>query len=387
MNTSNSLNFKNLKKHASKITGLEDFGDPAHLIGLEMLCNSLKEEAQLNDIGKLAQHARITGILVNRLRFEKDLNNYPEIKNEDILGPVVIVGLPRTGSTMMHRLLSSDSRNTSMIWWEGRNPSRFPSESRGKPIERIKAGKNEVEELLQASPDLMRIHPMDAMAPDEEILLLEHTFYSTVPESFMYVPSYSLWIEDQDHSTAYEYLKLLLQYLQWQNLNRSKKIWVLKTPHHMGYVDIILKVFPNARIIQTHRNPIDTIPSYCSMVTTLAAPLSDQLDPRLIGQYWEQKLARVMLHCMNIANEIPSRFLDINYLDLIKDPLLQMKKVYNFLDLELNQKAFNEMKNWIGQNQQHKHGHHEYSSSNYGLDNQIIQKDFLDYINRYIKKT
>ena len=385
MSSADIIDFKSLKRHTTEITGLEDFGNPAHLIGLEMLCNSLKEEAQLNDIGKMAQHSRITGILTNRLRFEKELKNYPEIKDESILGPIVIVGLPRTGSTMMHRLLSSDSRNTSMVWWEGRNPSRFPSEEKGKPLERIKAGKNEVEELLQASPDLMSIHPMDAMAPDEEILLLEHTFYSTVPESFMYVPSYSKWIEQQNHTTAYEYLKLLLKYLQWQSPYRSKKTWVLKTPHHMGYVDIILKVFPNAKIIQTHRNPIDTIPSYCSMVTTLAEPLSNQLDPKLIGQYWEKKLSRVMLHCMNIATENPSNFLDINYLDLIEDPLQQIKKVYKFLNIELNEKAVSEMENWIQENQQHKHGHHEYSSSNYGLDDHIIKKDFSEYINRYIK--
>ena len=386
MTAPDSIDFKSLKKRASEITDLENFGNPDHLKGLEGLCYSLQEEAKLNDVGKIAQHSRIVGILVNRLRFEKELESYPEIKDESILGPIVIVGLPRTGSTMMHRLLSSDSRNTSMIWWEGRNPSRFPSEERGKPLKRIKAGKNEVQELLQASPDLMSIHPMDAMAPDEEILLLEHTFYSTVPESFMYVPSYSKWIEEQNHTTAYEYLKSLLKYLQWQSPNRSKKTWVLKTPHHMGYVDIILKVFPNAKVIQTHRSPIDTIPSYCSMVTTLAAPLSNQLDPKLIGMYWEKKLSRVMLHCMNIANQNPSNFLDINYLDLIKNPLQQVRKVYNFLNIELNQKIIAEMEKWIQENQQHKHGHHEYSSSNYGLDDQIIKEDFSEYINTYIKR-
>ena len=112
-----SINYRELIKKASKLTNLKDFGDPLHLNGLEKLCYSLQEEAQLNTIGKIAQHSRLSGILINRLRFQKDLKDYPEIKKELIASPVVIIGLPRTGSTMTHRLLSADSNHTSMFWW------------------------------------------------------------------------------------------------------------------------------------------------------------------------------------------------------------------------------------------------------------------------------
>ena len=379
-----SINYRELIKKASKLTNLKDFGDPLHLNGLEKLCYSLQEEAQLNTIGKIAQHSRLSGILINRLRFQKDLKDYPEIKKELIASPVVIIGLPRTGSTMTHRLLSADSNHTSMFWWEGRNPSRFPKEKRGQPLERIKSGKEEVGALLSASPDLMKIHPMDAMAPDEEILLIEHSFFSTVPESFMYVPSYSEWIENQDHTNAYKYLKLLLQYLQWQMPNRSKKTWILKTPHHMGFVEIILKVFSGAKIIQTHRDPLDTIPSYCSMVTSLAQPLSNNLNPELIGKHWEKKLSRVMKHCMKIADQNPTKFLDIDYKELIKNPIKQMENVYNFIGKTFTNQSEKEMKNWMEANTQHKHGQHQYSSANYGLSDEIIKRDFKDYINTYI---
>ena len=163
------LSSESLQKKATKESNLQDFGDPLHMQGLDKLCFSLENEAHLNDIGRLAQKNRILRILINRLRINEDLIKNPKIREEIIKDPIFIVGLPRTGSTMLHRLLSSDINHTSMIWWEGRNPARFAGEKRGDARERIKAGKAEVESLIKASPDLVKIHPMDAMAPDEEI--------------------------------------------------------------------------------------------------------------------------------------------------------------------------------------------------------------------------
>ena len=151
------------------------------------------------------------------------LLKHPEILNEEINSPVVIVGLPRTGSTMTHRLLASDPRHTAMLWWEGRHPAMLKDELRGNPDERMEMGKAEVEAVMQASPEALTIHPWDYKGADEEILLLEHTFFSTVPESFMRLPSYSKWVESQDHIHAYAQLKKMLQYLQWQNPGREKK--------------------------------------------------------------------------------------------------------------------------------------------------------------------
>ena len=380
----NPLKTENLKEIAANEANLHDFGDPLHMEGLEKLCFSLENEAYLNDVGRIAQQSRLIGILVNRLRINEDLIKNPEIKDEEIKDPIFIVGLPRTGSTMTHRLLASDINHTSMIWWEGRNPARFPREKRGNPKKRIAFGRQEVKTLIETSPDLLKIHPMDAMAPDEEILLIEHCFFSTVPESFMYVPSYSDWLENQDHTNAYEYLKLLLKYLQWQNPSRKGNIWILKTPHHMLYVDIILKVFSGAKIIQTHRTPLETIPSYCSMVSSLAQPLSDKLDLKLIGIHWEKKLARVLKHSMNIAKSNPDKFLDLNYRDLTQDPIKQMEKIYYFVGRTLSPKSRGLMEQWKKDNSQHKHGQHDYSSSHYGLADKLIEDDFKEYINSYI---
>jgi hypothetical protein len=267
------LNSKQIIDAAKNQTNLGYFGNPLFLEGFECLVQSINQEADLNDIGMEAQQQRLIGILANLLRIEDACMHHPEILNEEIKSPVVIVGLPRTGSTMTHRLLASDPRHTAMLWWEGRYPAMLANEVRGHPDERMEMGKAEVEAVMQASPEALTIHPWDYKGADEEILLLEHTFFSTVPESFMRLPSYSKWVESQDHIHAYAQLKKMLQYLQWQNPGREKKRWVLKSPHHLGFIDKFLKIFPDSKVIQTHRDPLKTVPSFCSMCANLFEPL------------------------------------------------------------------------------------------------------------------
>ena len=382
MSNLDKIDHQEILEEAISFTGLSDFGPNSHLQGLERLCWSLNYEADLNDIGRSAQISRITGLLVNRLLLEEDFKKN-SIDEEEMKPPLVIVGLPRTGSTMIHRLLASDPDHTAMIWWEGRNPSRLKGEKRGEPHERILLGKKEVEIMVRASPDLMKIHPMDAMAADEEILLIEHSFHSTVPESFMNLPSYSEWVESQDHTTSYEYLKRMLQYLQWQNLERKGKSWVLKTPHHMGFVDVILKVFPGAKIIQTHRSPLETIPSYCSMVSTLAEPLSNKSFAKNLGKHWEEKLSRALKHCMHVSDNHPNQFLDLNYKKLISEPIDEMEVIYNFLDKPYSSEAKEKMILWKEENIQNKHGSHEYNVEDYGINDKKILEDFDEYITKY----
>ena len=189
------LNPQELINTAKNQTNLENLGNSIFLEGFHSLVNSINNEADLNEIGMQAQQHRIEGILANMLRIEEALKLNPEIVTQKIEAPVVIVGLPRTGSTMTHRLLAADPNHTAMLWWEGRYPAMLNGESRGHPKERMKLGKAEVEAVMQASPEALTIHPWDYKGADEEILLLEHTFFSTVPESFMRLPSYSKWVE------------------------------------------------------------------------------------------------------------------------------------------------------------------------------------------------
>jgi hypothetical protein len=378
------LDSKQIINAAKNQTNLEYFGNPLFLEGFECLVQSINEEADLNDIGMEAQQHRLIGILVNLLRIENACIQHPEILTEEIKSPVVIVGLPRTGSTMTHRLLASDPRHTAMLWWEGRYPAMLDNEVRGHPIERMEMGKAEVEAVMQASPEALTIHPWDYKGADEEILLLEHTFFSTVPESFMRLPTYSKWVESQDHIHAYAQLKIMLQYLQWQNPGRDKKRWVLKSPHHLGFIDKLLKIFPDSKVIQTHRDPLKTVPSFCSMCSNLFEPLTNSYDKNEIGHHWAHKLAKVLNHCMEVSNFNQENFLNLEFKKMIKDPILEMEEVYKFIDEDFTDQAENAMNAWKEENK-HEMGAHQYSLEEFGLESSFIDSYFSEYINQYIR--
>ena len=275
-----TLSADRLLDSARSATGLDDFGPAVFIDGLQRLVAAINREAQLTEAGLFAQEQRLLGLLVNRLRHEQSFAAHPEIADQEIRAPIVIVGLPRTGSTMTHRLLAADPDHTAMLWWEGRHPAMLPGEVRGEPEERRALGQAEVEAVVAASPEALDIHPWQYDGADEEILLLEHTFLSTTPEAFMNLPSYSEWVEAQDHTAAYEDLRRMLQGLQWQNPGREHKRWILKSPHHLGFIDKLLNVFEDARIVQTHRHPLETVPSFCSMCARHgAAPLNNSRHP------------------------------------------------------------------------------------------------------------
>ena len=378
------LDSKQIINAAKNQTNLEYFGNPLFLEGFECLVQSINEEADLNDIGMEAQQHRLIGILANLLRIENACIQHPEILTEEIKSPVVIVGLPRTGSTMTHRLLASDPRHTAMLWWEGRYPAMLDNEVRGHPNERMEMGKAEVEAVMQASPEALTIHPWDYKGADEEILLLEHTFFSTVPESFMRLPTYSKWVESQDHIHAYAQLKIMLQYLQWQNPGRDKKRWVLKSPHHLGFIDKLLNIFPDSKVIQTHRDPLKTVPSFCSMCSNLFEPLTNSYDKNEIGHHWAHKLAKVLNHCMEVSNLNKENFLNLEFKRMIKDPIFEMEEVYKFIDEDFTDQAENAMNAWKEENQ-HEMGAHQYSLEEFGLESSFIDSYFSEYIKQYIR--
>ena len=370
-------------KEAKKITDLDTLGNPLFEEGFNKLVDSINTEADLNDIGIQAQQFRLIGVLSNMLRIEDAIQKNPEILDEKIVAPIVIVGLPRTGSTMTHRLLASDPNHTAMLWWEGRYPAMLSEERRGNPSERMALGKAEVDAVVAASPDALTIHPWDYKGADEEILLLEHTFFSTVPESFMRVPSYSKWVESQDHVHAYRQLKVMLQYLQWQNPGRDQKRWVLKSPHHLGFIDKLLLVFPDSKVIQTHRDPQETVPSFCSMCANLFEPLTNSYDKNKIGEHWATKLSKVLNHCMEVSNANPDNFLNLDFLKMIQDPIAEMNNVYSFINEDFSDQAENAMKAWKEENQ-HEMGSHRYSLEEFGLESTFIETNFSKYTNQYI---
>jgi hypothetical protein len=365
--------------------GLKNFGDSSYRKGLEVLCDSLNHEAKLSDFGHgLLQH-KLIELLVNRLRIEEFFRLHPEIENETLAPPVVIVGLPRTGTTLLQRVLSCDPNLYAMHWWESRYPVPFPGEDLKNPIERMERARGEVKVMVDAMPKLLAIHPMDADQADEEVMLMEHSFMSSF-NAYAHVPGYMKWLHGSDETPAYDYLKRVLKFLQWQKRQRSIRAqrWVLKAPHHLLRMKLLLKEFPGAQVIQTHRDPVETIPSIASMIHTLWCIYSSQADATAAGHEWNTLMARAFHHTMDVRAQNSKPFLDVRFIDTVKKPFEVVRAIYAHTGMALTPEAERAMQHWMEQNRRDTRAAHDYNPADFGLSDTQIKHDFADYRTRYL---
>jgi hypothetical protein len=372
---------------ARAVDGLSDFGDERYREPMEQLLWSLQHEAQLNSVGLPLMRQRVVDILATRLRVQAWLQRHPEIRDEQISEPLVIVGLPRTGTTMLHRTIAADPRMYAPLWYETRYPCPALDWDFTTPDQRISDASAEMQAMLDANPELLAIHPMDAVGPDEEIMLLEQSFYSTNPQAFANVPSYDAWLDRQDHRVGYEYLHLLLQFLQWQKKRGGQAAdrWVLKSPHHLHVIDSLFRVFPDARVVQSHRDPVETIPSLASMIAAIMVIYSDAVDPQAVGPQWAQRFARGMRRTMTYREQVgDARFLDLWFRDTVSQPLREIQKIYAFLGMDLTEAARAEMARWQEFNRRELRPPHDYTLQQYGLTEAGLQEQFRDYRQRFL---
>jgi hypothetical protein len=374
-----NLNADSLIAAARRKTGLQDFGDASFRAGLEVLTRALDTEAHLHPLGRLIMRQRLIGLLVVRLKAQDLFARHPEIRQQPIAAPLVIAGLQRTGTTMLHRLLAADPRMRAMRSYEAMNPIREEYPASGIDP-RLKATRLAEKALKYMAPEFFSIHPVDADAPEEEILLMDYAFLSDVAESLADVPSYAAWLEQQDVTPAYQYMKSLLQLMQWQQAQRR---WVLKTPAHLGHLDILLKIFPDARIIQTHRDPARTAASYSSMIAHGHGVFSDQVDAHAVAAHWHRKNVGMVEAAMRVRAENPDSFIDVSYYDVIKEPMTQVQRIYEFAQLELTAQAMAAMESTRQENPQNKHGVHSYKLEDFGLSPEQIRRDYGPYRERF----
>lgn len=373
---------------AQAVDGLTDFGDDNWREPLRRLLWSLEHEAQLNEIGRAVMQQRMVDILATRLRVQAWLTRFPEIREEQVEAPLVIVGLPRTGTTMLHRTIAADPRMYAPLWYEVRFPSpALDWDFTADGDRRIVDAKAEMQAMVDANPELLAIHPMDAMGPDEDIMLLEQSFYSYNIQAFANVPSFDRWIQAQDHTPGYEYLRLLLQFLQWQKKRSGQQgqRWTLKAPHHLHFMDLVFKVFPDARVVQSHRDPVETIPSLASLIAGVWVIYSDAADPVEVGRQWADKFARGMRHTMAVRDELgEANFLDLWFRDTVSQPLVEIQKVYEFLGMDLTDEARAEMAQWQTFNRRELRPPHEYTLDQFGFSEAGLKQQFADYRARFI---
>ena len=378
---SDRLEAESLVRHAKRKTGLADFGDDGHVKALEVLVKSINDEARLTATGRLIQKSRLTGALVHRLRIEELLRIHPEIHDIDLGTIMLITGLQRTGTTLLQRLFHSNPAIRAVSGAEMLDPVPAGTTKRRGTIASTLRPMLTQRAISYLSPQFMAVHPISHKEPEEDVMLLDLNFMSQTPEAIMHVPGYSRWLEDQDHTQAYKYFRKVLKVLCWQRPGRQ---WMLKTPHHMEYLDVFLRTFPDATIIQTHRDPRKALPSFCSMVAHGRGIFSDRVDPGEIARHWCRKTRRMVEKTEAVRSGADSdRFIDVSYYDLIQDPVAQLRRLYRCLAIDLDETAVQRAERYIEANPQNRFGRHSYRLSDFGLSEKIIDDNFSGYRRKY----
>lgn len=375
-----------LMAQAKAETGLSDFGDTWFLAPLGALVTSLNEEAELSEMGRFIQGGNLLKYLSERLRFIQLLKDHPEIADEKVEVLAEIVGLPRTGSTMLHRLLACSSELTSTFSWELLNPLPFPGESIGEgESPRIEAAEQMTQIYLATMPEIAAIHPIDPVGYEEDVLLLDRSFISTGYATMLKVPGYDAFLLDFDQRPAYRELKDWLKLLQWQAPQRRGRKWLLKSPHHLTALPALFDVFPECRVVMTHRNPAQTVPSYASMAAALTKPNTDNLQPAAIGPFWVKRFRRSLGEVIRLRERHPERFVDARYEDVQRDPVGEARRVYGALGLRFGAEEEAAMRAWLDENARDRHPAHHYKAEDFGLEKAALDRDFAFYTDTFLK--
>jgi len=382
-----ALSVDALLLEAREQTGLDDFGDNWFLAAMHKLVDHVNRDAGLVSPESSAG-ARIQGALADRLLLEQYFKDHPEAADEKIELACAIIGLPRTGSTMVHRLLASSPRLTALWWWETAFPLPLAGETLTDPAPRQQAAKGMVDWLLAEWPDFESIDPMDAMAINEEVVLLDRTFLSTTYDSMMPIHAYGHWQAEQDHECAIRDLYRFMQAIQHQRVARgeARRPWVFKTPHYvMGALSGLLKVWPKVKLVMTHRDVAQVLPSYCSMCASLSVNSSTSYRKEEQGAHWTKRFRDGLGRLEDIRSSLPSgQIIDVRYEDTVSDPLGTGMRLLEALGIAADQEDRKAMQHAIDENAREARPRHKYSAADFGLTSEGISADFADYHEKYL---
>ncbi|MDQ0565999.1 sulfotransferase family protein [Qipengyuania citrea] len=372
-----------LLEEAAAATGLNDFGDRWFEKPFEVLLDSVKHEAQLNAAGEFSATKMFHHVLRDRLYTQMWFKRHPEILARPLKNPVVIVGPMRSGTTRLHRLLAADQRFAHLRSFETISPVPRPE------FEQVLAGEAEdfrpklAARILKvarlANPRTLSIHPTGAYEPEEELGLVAASMYGMKWEAQWNVPSYAEWCHEESAIPAYRHMANLLRLIGWSQQESSLRPWILKTPQHMLDLPALLEVFPDARLIFTHRDPKQVVGSAASLAWNQTIIYSDHNDPAQTGHDWLGKTATMIARMRAARDAIPrERMIDVQYEDMETDWRGTMERVYRFLDLEM-EPAVAGMEDYLDRSARLKRHPHRYSLAEFGLREDEVNERFADY--------
>jgi hypothetical protein len=368
---------------ARREAGLSDFGDEGFLVPLRQLLQSLRDEARLHPVGRWLMRRRLLDVLINRLRMHDDLKRNPEILDVPVRRPLFVTGLPRTGTTLLYNLLSQDPAGRPLTMWEACWLSPPPRAETRNTDPRIKQARRLVKLAYWLAPQLRTVHPLNADGPEEDLTLTLNTLISAGFSMLARLPGYEAWLRQlslPEKVTAYQDYRRQLQYLQWRC---SADHWVLKTPVHLVALDALLNVFPDACVVQTHRDPAKVVPSFCSLIAVFRGMGTDELDLRALGAWGLENCADLLDRAAKARQTTPGNVLDVRYAELICDPIGTVHRIYDHFGYPRSDRMDTRMRQWLTEDGHDRKPPHRYDPEQFGLDRATICEQFGAYCERH----
>ncbi len=384
------FSFVDMLAAATAETGLDDFGSDEFRDALQHIIDSTNTEVVLSELGGMAFKGEVQRMLVNRLRFTRDLKRHPEILEENVDDPIIILGMPRTGTTKLQRFMSADPDVMRLDYWRMFNPAPFPDAVPGQEDPRIDAARQAIAMMGQLMPKWMDSHPTAAEEVDEDVFLQLYTFKSMVLYMFRPVPSYQAWMETQSLHDTYAYQKQMLQYLQWQMVGRGgqrKGPWIMKTPVHLSKMDLLMEMYPKATLVCTHRSLQQVIPSHCRLMESTRQLYMGKTDLLEIGRACVGDFSSLMAQHLKQRDAMGDKLqiLDVRYEQTRDDPIGVIRQIYERAGRELTQHRIDAMLSWEKAHPMHHAGSYSYRMEDYGLTPASIDAAFSEYNARFMR--
>jgi len=361
---------------ASEETGLDDLGAPSFREGLDRFVGAAGDEAQLSDLGIAAIEAQVVTALTNRLRVTDWIGTHPEVLEQRVERPIIVLGLPRTGTTLLSELFHRDPANRSLMRWESLDSVPPPEAATFTTDPRIDAARASAGMMEALNPGFQAIHYEAPDGPTECVAVLAQDFKSLLWECVANVPSYGAWLLTCDQRSAYDYHHRVLRMLQ----SRAPGRWTLKTPHHCLALDAIVAEYPDARLVMTHRDPVTVVASLCSLVRSLSGTFSDVDQGEYINTHWTEVALTLVDRVMEWrATHGDDRFVDVAYDDLVADPVATVRAIYRHFDEDLGADGEAAMRRYLVDQPRGVRGQHRYDIGALGLDPGALEERFAPY--------
>ncbi len=368
-------------RDAAKQAGSDDFGPDTVREPLEVLADSIARDARLSAFGRIVFRQLVTQALVERLKVIDWAKRHPEVRDERITRPWIILGLPRTGTTLLSFLLGLDPMARPLVQWEASRPVPPPDLATQAEDPRIAQMAKQFHQLEDLNPAVRAMHPFGATLATECVTLFAFDLRALSFETQGLITSYGRWLEETDMRGAYAMHELTLKLLQSR---LPTDAWVLKTPNHLWCLDLVHEFYPDARLIWTHRDPAKVVPSVASLNTALQKANSDAVDPLAVGKEWDDKLYLGVERGMAFDREQrPGWCSHLLYHDLMADPVAAVRRIYEEHDTDVHPLHVRRMETWMQSRGQSAFGRHGYEAGDFGLSLPAIRERYGDYIARY----